>query len=150
MSEALMPVKFFRWELTNPVHVRLRVTLCFGLGEQNGSSPNDGWLYCLRKGQARTANLPHFDWTGSLRPYPISKKREVPAHVELPDWASDGNPKIEPSSDLQHSVEIKTPEQIEKMRETCRIAREVLDAAARIIRPGVTTDEIDKVVHERF
>lgn len=29
-----------------------------------------------------------------------------------------------------------------------QIAREVLDAAARMIRPGVTTDEIDKVVHE--
>lgn len=29
-----------------------------------------------------------------------------------------------------------------------QIAREVLDVAARIIRPGITTDEIDKVVHE--
>ncbi|RWW70835.1 hypothetical protein BHE74_00021463 [Ensete ventricosum] len=28
------------------------------------------------------------------------------------------------------------------------IAREVLDAAARIIRPGITTDEIDEVVHQ--
>ncbi|KAG6517566.1 hypothetical protein ZIOFF_020962 [Zingiber officinale] len=59
-----------------------------------------------------------------------------------------GIPKIEPSSDLQNIVEIKTPEQIERMRETCRIAREVLDAAARIIRPGITTDEIDDVVHQ--
>lgn len=30
----------------------------------------------------------------------------------------------------------------------CQIAREVLDAAAQAIRPGVTTDEIDRVVHE--
>lgn len=29
-----------------------------------------------------------------------------------------------------------------------QIAREVLDAAARVVRPGVTTDEIDAVVHE--
>lgn len=29
-----------------------------------------------------------------------------------------------------------------------QIAREVLDAAARIIRPGITTDEIDRVVHD--
>ena len=29
-----------------------------------------------------------------------------------------------------------------------QIAREVLDAAARVIRPGITTDEIDKVVHD--
>ena len=29
-----------------------------------------------------------------------------------------------------------------------QIAREVLDAAACIIRPGITTDEIDEVVHQ--
>ncbi|KAL6494086.1 Microtubule-associated protein 1A [Orobanche gracilis] len=116
--------------------------------EQNLGLPNDGWLYCLRKGQSRTLKIPHFDWTGTLRPYPISKRRSVPAHIDLPDWAIDGIPKIEPYSDLQHVVEIKTPDQIARMRETCRIAREVLDAAARVIRPGITTDEIDAVVHE--
>ncbi|KAK1304980.1 Methionine aminopeptidase 1A [Acorus calamus] len=68
----------------------------------------------------------------SLRPLPISSYRVVPANIEKPDWA----------------VDIKTPEQIERMRETCRIAREVLDAAARVIRPGITTDEIDEVVHQ--
>ncbi|KAL6499387.1 Microtubule-associated protein 1A [Orobanche hederae] len=117
-------------------------------GEQNLGLPNDGWLYCLRKGQSRTLKIPPFDWTGTLRPYPISKRRSVPAHIDLPDWAVDGIPKIEPNSDLQHVVEIKTPDQIARMRETCRIAREVLDAAARVIRPGITTDEIDAVVHE--
>lgn len=29
-----------------------------------------------------------------------------------------------------------------------QLAREVLDVAARAIRPGVTTDEIDRMVHE--
>ncbi|XP_050154283.1 methionine aminopeptidase 1A-like [Malus sylvestris] len=114
----------------------------------SGTPEEEGWLYCLRKGQARTAKLPYFDWTGALRPYPISSKRIVPAHIDLPDWASDGIPKAEPNSDLQRVVEIKTADQIERMRETCRIAREVLDAAARVIRPGITTDEIDQVVHE--
>ncbi|CAL5406807.1 unnamed protein product [Camellia sinensis] len=28
------------------------------------------------------------------------------------------------------------------------ISREVLDAAAHVIQPGMTTDEIDEVVHE--
>ncbi|KAB1225289.1 Methionine aminopeptidase 1A [Morella rubra] len=89
-----------------------------------------------------------------LRPYPISNRRAVPARIEKPDWAADGIPKIEPNSDLQHCVEIKTADQIERMRTNCRgrevdlIAREVLDAAARVIRPGVTTDEIDRVVHD--
>lgn len=116
--------------------------------EENRDGSSEGWLYCVRRGQGRTPKLPHFDWTGGLRPYPISPYRVVPPHIDRPDWAVDGIPKIEPSSDFQHVVEIKNPEQIERMRETCRIAREVLDAAARIIRPGVTTDEIDRVVHE--
>ncbi|KAI5017456.1 hypothetical protein ZWY2020_042344 [Hordeum vulgare] len=84
----------------------------------------------------------------SLRQARISPMRLVPDGIEKPDWALDGIPKIEPDSDLQKRVEIKTPEQIERMRETCRIAREVLDAGARIIKPGVTTDEIDRVIHE--
>ena len=33
------------------------------------------------------------------------------------------------------------------MRKVCRMAREVLDAAARELKPGVTTDYIDEVVH---
>ena len=34
------------------------------------------------------------------------------------------------------------------MRKVCRLAREVLDIAAREVRPGVTTDHIDEVVHK--
>ena len=29
-----------------------------------------------------------------------------------------------------------------------QLAREVLDEAAKVIKPGVTADEIDRVVHE--
>lgn len=34
------------------------------------------------------------------------------------------------------------------MRKVCRLAREVLDAAARELKPGVTTDYLDEVVHK--
>ena len=34
------------------------------------------------------------------------------------------------------------------MRKVCRYAREVLDIAAREVKPGVTTDYIDEVVHK--
>ncbi|GMN18780.1 hypothetical protein TIFTF001_046843 [Ficus carica] len=138
------------WSSHKSVHLKVKLSAsgASAPGEQKTNLAIEGWLYCLKKGQARTPKLPYFDWTGPLRPYPISSRRAVPAHVVEPDWASDGIPKIEPNSDLQHVVEIKTPEQIERMRETCRIAREVLDAAARIIQPGITTDEIDRVVHE--
>ncbi|ONK78239.1 uncharacterized protein A4U43_C02F16100 [Asparagus officinalis] len=134
------------WSSHKSVHVKSN--LATGKANTSSEHSQEGWLYCLKKGQTRTSVIPHFDWTGSLRPYPISQTRKVPDEIEKPDWAFDGIPKIEPNSDLQSRVEIKTPEQIERMRETCRIAREVLDAAARKIQPGVTTDEIDEVVHQ--
>jgi methionyl aminopeptidase len=34
------------------------------------------------------------------------------------------------------------------MRKVCRLAREVLDIAARAIKPGITTDYIDEIVHK--
>ncbi len=46
------------------------------------------------------------------------------------------------------SVQIKTPEDIEKMREAGRLASEVLDFIGAHVRPGVTTDEIDKLCHD--
>ena len=36
----------------------------------------------------------------------------------------------------------------EGMRKVCRLAREVLDIAARAAKPGVTTDYIDEIVHK--
>lgn len=46
------------------------------------------------------------------------------------------------------SVEIKTPREIEAMRTVCRLAAETLTAVGAIIRPGVTTQEIDDFVHQ--
>ncbi|XP_021911709.1 methionine aminopeptidase 1A-like [Carica papaya] len=112
------------WSSHKSVHLKAK-QFALGTGplaEQNSDSVTEGWLYCLRKGQSRTPKFPHFDWTGTLRPYPISIKRTVPAHIDQPDWAVDGVPKIEPNSELQHVVEIKTPDQIERMRETCRVS----------------------------
>jgi len=46
------------------------------------------------------------------------------------------------------AVTIKTPAEIEKMRVAGRLAAEVLDHIASHIRPGVTTNEIDRLCHE--
>jgi methionyl aminopeptidase len=43
---------------------------------------------------------------------------------------------------------VYTPEEIEGIREACRIGREVLDAGAAAVKAGVTCEEIDRVVHE--
>ncbi|XP_040368063.1 uncharacterized protein LOC112175172 isoform X2 [Rosa chinensis] len=102
------------WSLHKSVHLKAKQS------NRAGNPENEGWQYCMKKGQGRTPKLPYFDWTGTLRPYPISSKCVVPSHIDLPDWAADGIPKEEPSSDLQRVIEIKTPDQIERMRETCR------------------------------
>jgi len=46
------------------------------------------------------------------------------------------------------SITIKTPEEIEKMRIAGRLAAEVLEMIEPFIKPGVTTDEINKICHD--
>jgi methionyl aminopeptidase len=45
-------------------------------------------------------------------------------------------------------VEIKSPREIEAMRVACQMAAETLLLVGDIIRPGMTTDEINQFVHE--
>jgi methionyl aminopeptidase len=44
-------------------------------------------------------------------------------------------------------VEIKTPDEIERMREVGRMAAESLSLVGELVRPGVTTQEINDFVH---
>lgn len=45
-------------------------------------------------------------------------------------------------------VEIKTAREIDAMRDACRLAAETLCSVAELIRPGLTTDEINEFVHQ--
>eukprot|EP00471_Norrisiella_sphaerica_P005969 CAMPEP_0184488680 /NCGR_PEP_ID=MMETSP0113_2-20130426/13082_1 /TAXON_ID=91329 /ORGANISM="Norrisiella sphaerica, Strain BC52" /LENGTH=270 /DNA_ID=CAMNT_0026871641 /DNA_START=372 /DNA_END=1184 /DNA_ORIENTATION=- len=45
-------------------------------------------------------------------------------------------------------IEVKSASDIDKMRVSGRIAREILDEAGKLVKPGVKTDEIDQLVHE--
>jgi methionyl aminopeptidase len=45
-------------------------------------------------------------------------------------------------------IYIKTPAEIEKMRKSCRIIGELLEALETIIRPGISTLEIDKFAED--
>ncbi len=46
------------------------------------------------------------------------------------------------------AVDIKSPREIELMRTVCHLAAETLLLVGEKIRPGMTTDEIDRIVHE--
>ena len=43
---------------------------------------------------------------------------------------------------------IKTPEEIEKMRELGRLVAEALDYIGDFVKPGITTNEIDRLVYD--
>lgn len=48
------------------------------------------------------------------------------------------------------NVTLKTPDDIAKMREAGRLAAEVLDLIGEHVRPGVTTEELDRICHDHI
>lgn len=48
------------------------------------------------------------------------------------------------------SVNLKTPEEIAKMRVAGRLAAEVLDMIGQYVKPGVTTEELDRICHDHI
>src|SRR4029453_12694642 len=46
------------------------------------------------------------------------------------------------------SVTVKTPDEIARMRVAGRLASEVLDYITPFVKPGVTTEELDRLCHE--
>ena len=96
------------------------------------------------------APIDKFPYAGSVRPGQQSpQKIVVSSDLDLPDYALDGRPKKGSNMPLlPWVIEVKKPEEIEKMRSSGKLAREILDLAGRAVKPGVTTDEIDTIVHD--
>ncbi|XP_010514194.1 PREDICTED: methionine aminopeptidase 1C, chloroplastic/mitochondrial [Camelina sativa] len=73
----------------------------------------------------------------------VSPRLLVPDHIPKPTYVESNEvPKI--------SSEIQIPDSIGivKMKKACELAARVLDYAGTLVRPFVTTDEIDKAVHQ--
>jgi methionyl aminopeptidase len=87
---------------------------------------------------------PAFEYSGDLRPAYVTPRRPIPAHIEKPDYASNGQAQGENA----HSIYIHNAKEIAGIKAACKLGRQALDLAANTVRPGVTTDEIDRVVHE--
>ncbi|KAH0537182.1 hypothetical protein FGG08_006007 [Glutinoglossum americanum] len=93
--------------------------------------------------------FPTFSFTGTLRPaYPLSFLRAVPKSIPWPDYGIGGIPKSEQVFVNRNKIAVLNEKEQDAMRKVCRLAREVLDIAAREVKPGVTTDWIDQVVHQ--
>ena len=93
-----------------------------------------------------------FPYTGKLRRYKVTPKREVPKSIEVPEYATN-NEGIAFQEELikrsgKRDIPVYTDEDIEQMRVVCKIGRLVLDTAHKAVDVGVTTDELDRIVHE--
>ncbi|GMR48404.1 hypothetical protein PMAYCL1PPCAC_18599, partial [Pristionchus mayeri] len=93
---------------------------------------------------------PYFKFSGSIRPHRQSPRRAVPDSIARPDYAlhPEGVSFGEQQARNNRIVKVLTDEEKEGLKVACKLGRECLDEAARAIAPGVTTDEIDRVVHE--
>lgn len=79
---------------------------------------------------------------GDLRPGSISPELSVPAEIERPEYLFHDGPEVVTASD------IKSPQTVEKIRAAGKIAAGAMAAAGAAVRPGVTTDELDKIAHQ--
>jgi methionyl aminopeptidase len=78
----------------------------------------------------------------ALTPGRISPMRPVPAEIVRPEYVG------KPAPTLSKDPWVQTPEVIEAMRVASKIAARALAAGGEVVAPGVTTDEVDRVVHE--
>ncbi|CAI5509319.1 unnamed protein product [Closterium sp. Naga37s-1] len=78
-----------------------------------------------------------------LRRGKLSPMRAVPPHIPRPPYADSG---ISPPFTMEPQVHGEEGQR--RMREAGQLAARVRDHAGTLVKPGVTTDEIDRAVHE--
>jgi methionyl aminopeptidase len=86
--------------------------------------------------------MPRDAKTGNLIPGRISPKLDVPASIPRPEYVGKAVPSKFTGSN------IKTPEQIEKIRHSGKVAAQAIELVGQNAKPGITTDELDKIAHK--
>ncbi|WCJ24582.1 methionine aminopeptidase 1B [Euphorbia peplus] len=81
--------------------------------------------------------------TPPLRRGRVSPRLPVPDHIPKPPYVASN---ILPELSSEH--QFHDSEGILHMKAACELAARVLEAAGKLVRPSVTTNEIDKAVHE--
>ena len=95
-------------------------------------------------GSGRKYKRCHKPTEGRVLPGRVSPMLPVPAHIERPSYADSGEPA------RGHEKRVKSPEVIERMRRTSKVAAEILRLAGNEIRVGMTTDELDARIHQLY
>ncbi|MFE5671536.1 type I methionyl aminopeptidase [Agromyces sp. NPDC056523] len=82
------------------------------------------------------------DPAGRLIPGRPSPTRAVPSAIPRPEYVGRAAPTPNTGGDRYSADEV------ERIRAAGRVAAGAIEAAARAIRPGATTDELDRIAHE--
>ncbi len=72
----------------------------------------------------------------------VSPRLEVPTHIQRPPYADSG------VVERWAEPRVKSADVIDRMRHAGAVAAEVLRLAGEMVQPGVTTDAIDRYVHQ--
>lgn len=139
----------------------LKCPICLKQGIEsvfcNESCYKDGYkqhkaIHYAKEGDSSAYDpFPKFKYAGDLRAqYPLSPKRVVPEDIVRPDWAENGLPITEQKNYRTSKISVYNKEQIKRIRKACTLGREVLDAGAAHIKPGITTDELDEIIHNEI
>ncbi|XP_073122411.1 methionine aminopeptidase 1D, chloroplastic/mitochondrial isoform X3 [Henckelia pumila] len=78
-----------------------------------------------------------------LKPGKVSPRRSVPDHIQTPPYVRSKKP-----PGIASGPEVHDEKGIECMRASGRLAAQVLQYAGTLVKPGITTDEIDLAVHQ--
>ncbi|KAL9552110.1 hypothetical protein MBANPS3_003950 [Mucor bainieri] len=69
--------------------------------------------------------------------------RDTPQYIQRPPYAIDGS-----SSKWGPETPILTEQDVQGMRKAGKVAKEILTLGGSLCRPGITTNHIDKTIHE--
>ncbi|MGN6406513.1 type I methionyl aminopeptidase [Sinomonas sp.] len=79
---------------------------------------------------------------GTLVPGTVSPLRKVPESIARPSYVGKDGPEKYEGNDVY------TPEQVDRIRAAGKIAAQAIVEVGKHIRPGVTTDELDRIGHD--
>ncbi|WP_296631915.1 type I methionyl aminopeptidase [Rhodoluna sp.] len=86
--------------------------------------------------------MPRDPKTGFLTQGKVSPLRAVPGHIARPEYVGKTGPAKFTGSD------VKTADQIAKIRASGKIAAQAIELVGSHAKPGITTDELDRIGHE--
>ncbi|MFM8927376.1 MAG: type I methionyl aminopeptidase [Rhodoluna sp.] len=86
--------------------------------------------------------MPRNPQTGHLVPGRISPRLEVPKQIPRPEYVGKPTPAKFVGSN------VKTADQIEKIRAAGKLAAQAIELVGSCVKPGITTNELDEIAHQ--